>query len=115
LQGAEIGKDFYILDVEEELKQEHHEAAERQFISKAGPSLFEPVTLKQISNELGPLLFEFVNENLTHTQKVNDFRLIRRVLGNDLRTCNNLLGAGADLKSFCVAGFFVLVRFMDFI
>jgi hypothetical protein len=27
LQGAEIGKDFYILDVEEELEQEHRKAA----------------------------------------------------------------------------------------
>jgi hypothetical protein len=49
---------------------------------------------------MSPLLFEFVNENLTHTQKVDVIRVRRRVLGNDLRTCNNLLGSGADQRSF---------------
>jgi hypothetical protein len=77
---------------EEKLKQERHEAAERKFFSKAGPNLFEPFILKQISNELGPLLFEFVNDNLTPAQKDNVIGVIRRVLGNDLEKCNNLLG-----------------------
>jgi hypothetical protein len=73
------------------LKQVYHEAAEKKFFSIAGPNLFEPLILKQICNELGPLLFEFVNQNLTPAQKDDVIRIIRRVLGNDLEKCNNLL------------------------
>jgi hypothetical protein len=85
-------------DVEEEMeqeqemfKQDRRKAAEIQFFSIAGAYLFEPLILKQICDELGPLLFEFVNQNLTPAQKDDVIRVIRRVLGNDLKTCNDLL------------------------
>jgi hypothetical protein len=76
---------------EEKLNLKHRKAAERQFFSIAGAYLFEPFILKQICDELGPLLFEFVNQNLTPAQEGNVIRVIRRVLGNDLKTCNDLL------------------------
>jgi hypothetical protein len=76
---------------EEKLKQEHREAAERLFFSKAGPNLFEPIILKQVCNELGPLLFEFVKENLSPAQKDDVIRTIRTILENNLEKCNNLL------------------------
>jgi hypothetical protein len=93
---------------EELSKQERLEAAERIFFSKAGPNLFESIILKKICDELGPLLFEFVNQNLTPAQKYDVIRVIRRVLGNDLKTCNDLLavlGFDGTARSFkCETG-----------
>jgi hypothetical protein len=93
---------------EERFKQKHRKAAERQFFSIAGAYLFESIILKQICDELGPLLFEFVNQNLTPAQEGNVIRVIRRVLGNDLKTCNDLLavlGFDRTARSFkCETG-----------
>jgi hypothetical protein len=93
---------------EEKLNLKHRKAAERQFFSIAGAYLFEPLILKQICDELGPLLFEFVNQNLTPAQESNVIRVIRRVLGNDLKTCNDLLavlGFDRTARSFkCETG-----------
>jgi hypothetical protein len=52
---------FKLKQAEEKLNLKHRKAAERQFFSIAGAYLFETFILKQICDELGPLLFEFVN------------------------------------------------------
>jgi hypothetical protein len=93
---------------EERFKQERRKASERKFFSKAGKGLFKRIILKQICDELGPLLFEFVNQNLTLAQKDDVIGVIRRVLGNDLKTCNDLLavlGLKQTARSFkCETG-----------
>jgi hypothetical protein len=77
------------LKAEEKLKRERLKSAEKKFFLKVGKGLFKKIILKQICNELGPLLFEFVKDNLTPAQKDDVIGVIRRVLGNDLENCNN--------------------------